>query len=85
MFKLAYLKRLKVIPYLDYAVNVVDGQQGEKRIGMYSYGAEALVDFAPLTIGVELSFGVRYSRNGNDGGIKVPSNNWQVFVSTALF
>ena len=85
LLKLAYLKRLKVIPYLDYAVNVVDGQQGEKRVGMYSYGAEALVDFAPLTIGVELSFGVRYSRNGNDGGIKVPSNNWQVFVSTALF
>ena len=85
LFKLAYLKRLKVIPYLDYAVNIVEGQKEETRIGMYSYGAEALVDFSPITVGIDLSLGVRYSRNGNDGGIKVPSNSWQVFVSTALF
>ena len=83
--RVAHLKRMRVIPYLDYAVNVVEGSQQDKRVGMYSYGAEALVDFAPWTVGIELSLGVRYSRNGNDGGIKVPSNNWQVFLSTDLF
>ena len=83
--RVAHLKRMRVIPYLDYAVNVVEGSQQDKRVGMYSYGAEALVDFAPWTVGIELSLGVRYSRNGNDGGIKVPANNWQVFLSTDLF
>jgi hypothetical protein len=51
---------------------------------MYSYGSAVLVDLAPFSIGMELSVGVRYSINGNNGGLKVPGSNVQVMVSTDL-
>lgn len=85
LFKLAYLKRMRVIPFADYAVNTVAGSSSVKRMGMYSYGSDILVDFAPLTIDMEVSWGVRYSRNGNDGGVKVPADTWQVFFSINRF
>lgn len=85
LFKLAYLKRMRVIPFADYAVNTVSGTSSVKKVGMYSYGSDILVDFAPLAIDWEVSLGVRYARNGNDGGVNVPADTWQVFFSTNLF
>ena len=81
-----YLKRLQVIPFVDYATNsrVVDARGKSATTSMYSYGSAVLVDLAPFSIGIELSVGVRYSINGNNGGLKVPGSNVQVMVSTDL-
>ena len=84
--KMAYLKRLQVIPFVDYATNtkVVDSRGRSATTAMYSYGSAVLVDLAPFAIGLEMSVGFRYSINGNNGGLKVPSSNCQVMVSTSL-
>ena len=86
LMKMAYLKRLQVIPFIDYATNtkVVDSRGRSATTAMYSYGSAVLVDLAPFAIGLEMSVGFRYSINGNNGGLKVPSSNCQVVVSTAL-
>ena len=83
--KLAYLKRMRVIPFADFAVNTVKGDGTTERVGMYSYGSDVIVDFSPFTIAVEIGLGVRYSRNGNNGNIPVPANTWQLLFTTALF
>ena len=68
IIRLLYLKRLQFIPFADFAV--VDSRN------IHSYGTAVMVDFAPFTIGVDLSFGVRYSFNMKTA---------QVLFSTALF
>ena len=68
VIRLVYLKRLQLIPFADFAV--VDSRN------IHSYGAAVMVDFAPFTIGVDLSLGVRYSFNMKTA---------QVLFSTALF
>jgi hypothetical protein len=86
VLRTVYLKRLQVIPFVDYATNsrVVDARGKSVTTSMYSYGSAVLVDLAPFSIGIELSVGVRYSINGNNGGLKVPGSNVQVMVSTDL-
>ena len=86
VMKVAYLKRLQVIPFIDYATNtkVADSRGRSVTTALYSYGSTVLVDLAPFSIGMELSVGFRYSINGNNGGLKVPSSNCQVMVSTSL-
>ena len=68
VIRLVYLKRLQFIPFADFAI--VDSRK------LHSYGAAVMVDFAPFTIGLDLSLGVRYSAN-----LKTA----QVLLSTSLF
>lgn len=85
--KLLYLKRLQLIPFVDYAINKKN-ISNEKMLNtsLYSYGLAAMVDFNIFSIaGLNLSAGVRYSINGNNGGIPVNKNSFQVVFSTALF
>ena len=73
----AYLKRLRVIPFADYA---------KADSGRYhSYGTSLILDFSPFSIAVDFSLGVRYSRNGNNCGVPVEKNTVQVVMSTSLF
>lgn len=68
VIRLIYLKRLQIIPFADFAV--MDSRN------FNSYGTAVMVDFAPFTIGVDFSMGVRYSFNMKTA---------QVLFSTALF
>jgi len=52
---------------------------------MYSYGSAVMFDFAPFSIGLEVSLGIQYSYNGNNGNIPVDRNTFKVLVSTSLF
>ena len=83
--KLAYLKRLRVIPFADFAVNTVKGKETKEQVAMYSYGSDLIFDLAPFTIAIEFGIGLRYSRNGNNGDVPVPANTWQLLFSTTLF
>ncbi|MEA5004912.1 MAG: hypothetical protein VB022_00710 [Rikenellaceae bacterium] len=55
---LLYLKRLQIIPFVDYAYNV--GLRENKN--MFSAGTDLLLDFNALNIPLGLSAGVRYAR-----------------------
>ncbi|MDD3034583.1 MAG: hypothetical protein PHT25_08290 [Bacteroidales bacterium] len=55
---LTYLKRLQVIPFVDYAYNV--GLRENK--SMFSAGTDLLLDFNALNIPLGLSAGLRYAR-----------------------
>lgn len=87
IWRLAYFKRMQIIPFADYAVcNRVSERSGKTTAtDMYSYGTAVMLDFAPFSIGLELSLGVQYSYNGNNGNIPVERNTFKVLVSTSLF
>ena len=84
--KMLYMKRMQVIPFVDYATNskVSDAWGRSKTTALYSYGSAVIFDLSPFSIGVEMSLGFRYSINGNNGGLNIPKSNCQIIVSTAL-
>lgn len=87
VWKLAYLKRMQVIPFADYAVGKrVSGSNGytDKAL-LYSCGTSVLVDLAPFLMGLECSVGVRYSYNGNNGGFPGKGSAIHFLFSTSLF
>lgn len=77
LWKLAYLKRLQVIPFADYAKM--------QDISLYSCGATLLLDFAPFSMGLDVSFGIRYAYNGSSRGISVDKDAISFLISTSLF
>ncbi len=83
--RVIFLKRMRIIPYFDFAVNAVSEGRETKSVNLYSYGSDVLVDFSPFAIGLDVGLGIRYSRNGNNGGVPVPANTWQILFSTTLF
>ena len=87
IWRLAYFKRMQIIPFADYAVcrRAQGGNGGMSSTDMYSYGSAVMFDFAPFSIGLEVSLGIQYSYNGNNGNIPVDRNTFKVLVSTSLF
>ena len=89
VWRLAYLKRLQVIPFADYAIGrytaSIEGKEVWRNSSLYSYGTSVLLDFAPFSIGLECSVGVRYSYNGSD--MKIPGKGSAVHLlfSTSLY
>lgn len=87
IWKLAYFKRLKVIPFADYAVSrrhVAQGA-GMQSTSLYSYGTSVLLDFAPFSVGLEISLGVRYAYNGSNRNIPIEKDSFSFLISTSLF
>lgn len=86
IWKLAYVKRMQILPFVDYAmcrkVNFGNGELANPKL--YSYGAAVMFDFSPFTIGAEVSFGVRYSRTGSDMALPLGKNAFDVVISTSL-
>ena len=75
---LAYVKRLQLIPFADYAqVKVSPGISSN----LYSYGADVLVDANFFRIGVPVSVGVRYARTNDSKSL----NHFGFLGSVALF
>ena len=85
IWKLAYLKRLKVMPFADYAVSRRTVSGGTRHTSLYSYGTSVLVDFALFSIGIEISLGVRYAYNGSNSDFPVEKDSFSILVSTSLF
>ncbi len=88
LWKLAYLKRMQIIPYADIAVLSKDiGNSAPQLTALYSYGSAVLFDICPFLFGVDISIGVRYSRYGlyRDGAANVWKNGFGLMVSTSLF
>ena len=88
LWKLAYLKRMQLIPYADLAVlskNV--GNCRMHNTALYSYGSAVLFDICPFLFGVDISIGVRYSRYGHyaNGVASEWKNGFDLMVSTSLF
>lgn len=88
LWKLAYLKRMQLIPYADIAVlskNV--GNCDLQHTALYSYGGAVLFDICPFLFGVDISIGVRYSRYGQyaNGSASEWKNGFGLVVSTSLF
>ncbi len=87
VWRLAYFKRMQIIPFVDYAVcrrgTGYNGATGD--IDMYSYGSAVMFDFAPFSIRLDMSLGIQYSYNGNNGNIPVARNTIKVLISTSLF
>lgn len=91
VWRLAYLKRMKVIPFADYAVSrkrVMTSASSMaiemRNTTLYSCGADVLVDLAPFILGFECSVGVRYSYNGNNGNHPGAGNAFQMLFSVSL-
>ena len=91
IWRLAYLKRMQVIPFADYAisrkrVNAPAAPSGieMRNTSLYSCGADMLVDLAPFILGFECSVGVRYSYNGNNGAHPGAGNAFQMLFSVSL-
>lgn len=87
VWRLAYLKRMQVIPFADYAVGKPAPVKGAA-LGsgaMYSCGTSVLVDFAPFSIGLQCSVGVRYSYNGNNFGFPEKGSAVHFLFSTSLY
>lgn len=87
IFRLVYMKRMQIIPFADYAVcrKAVDNKGSMASTNLYSCGTAVLFDFAPFSIGLDVSLGVQYSYNGNNGNIPVDRNTFKVLVTTSLF
>ncbi len=86
LWEIAYVKRLQVIPFADYAIGksmTADGKTVPDA-RLYSIGTDFLVDCAPFKFGVECSIGVRYSFNGNNAGLPGKGSAFQFLFSTAL-
>jgi hypothetical protein len=59
---LAYVKRIQIIPFADYArIKALPAI----RHNLYSYGADVLLDAIFFRIGVPVSVGVRYARTND--------------------
>lgn len=87
LWELAYVKRLQLIPFADYAIGksvAVPGKGYLPEARLYSAGSAVLVDLAPFKFGVECSVGVRYSYNGNNAGLPGAGHAFHVMFSTAL-
>lgn len=87
VWELAYLKRLQVIPFADYAV--IKGYSGEgsstpSNLRLSSCGTSILVDMSPFMWGVQCSVGVRYSYNSSNLNIPGKGNSFQLLFSTSL-
>ena len=88
LWKLAYLKRMQIIPYADFALLSKGATyRNLQKTALYSYGGAILFDICPFLFGVDISIGVRYSRYGQyvnstalDG-----KNGFGLVVSTSLF
>ncbi len=88
LWKLAYLKRMQIIPFADMAVLGRDiGNSAPQLTALYSYGSAVLFDICPFLFGVDISIGVRYSRYGqySDGVASLWKNGFDLMVSTSLF
>lgn len=89
VWRLAYLKRMKVIPFADYAISrtpvaVAGSRQTMQNTTLYSCGTDMLVDLSPFMLGFECSVGVRYSYNGNNGNFPGTGNAFQMLFSVSL-
>ncbi len=86
LWELAYLKRLQVIPFADYAVGKSLAASGRmvQDARIYSVGTDLLVDLSPFKFGVECSVGVRWAYNGNNAGLPGAGNAFQMLFSVAL-
>ena len=77
--RVAYFKRLQLVPFIDYAV--LDKSWSNKA---YSAGATLMVDSYLLRIGVPVSFGFRYSYNRENVGLLVNKNKVELMFSVDL-
>lgn len=75
---LAYVKRLQLIPFADYAQVKVSPEISSN---LYSYGADVLVDAIFFRIGVPVSVGVRYARTNDSKSL----NHFGFLGSISLF
>ena len=76
IWKLAYVKRMQVIPFADYGIM--------DNVALSSYGASVLVDLAPFTFGVNCSVGVQYSYNRSGMGIPGEGNSVRMLFSISM-
>ena len=60
-----YVKRLQLIPFADYAMEL---NHGGTRTDYFSYGADVLLDFNIIRLSFPISAGVRYARTGPNEG-----------------
>ena len=86
LWELAYLKRMQVIPFVDYAIgkSLAAKDATVRKAGIYSYGADLLVDCAPFKFGIECSVGIRCAYNGNNANLPGKGASFQLLFSTAL-
>ena len=56
-----YVKRLQLIPFADYAMEL---NRGQSLKDYFSYGADVLLDFNIIQLSFPISAGVRYARTG---------------------
>ena len=56
-----YVKRLQLIPFADYAMEL---NRGRNLKDYFSYGADVLLDFNIIQLSFPISAGVRYARTG---------------------
>ena len=76
LWKLAYVKRMQVIPFADYGV------LGKGRIS--SCGASVLVDLAPFAFGFNCSVGVQYSYNNSSMDLPGVGSTAKMLFSVSL-
>ena len=76
LWKLAYVKRMQVIPFADY------GFLGKERIS--SCGAGVLVDLAPFAFGFNCSVGVQYSYNSSSLDLPGKGSTAKMLFSVSL-
>ena len=60
-----YVKRLQLIPFADYAMEL---NRGRNLKDYFSYGADVLLDFNIIQLSFPISAGVRYARTGPNEG-----------------
>lgn len=65
LWTLLYFKRLTLIPFVDYAIDVVPDY---KQSIYWSAGSDLMVDIYPLRFNVPVSIGVRYAYTGPQSG-----------------
>ncbi len=73
----AYLKRLQIIPYADFAV--IDKKH------FYTYGGDILLDANFFHITAPVSVGLRYGRNGNNNNYQVEKNIFRLLFNISFY
>lgn len=73
----AHIKRLQLIPYVDFAS--LDKKH------LYTYGGDVLLDGYFFHIGVPVSIGLRYGRNGNNGNFPIEKNVFKLLFNVSFY
>lgn len=81
-----YLQRLDITPFIDFALcnHYNNKYKKDNWKNYYSYGADIMLRGIFFRIGAPIGIGLRYSRNGNNSGINIKQNNFELLFSLNL-